>query len=96
MRVTGISAFTTTSANICVSEARQIIPSAVCVAHTHHVLVDIDTRLVDTAELELVHQVVVHLFAVNLAVQFVRNERCETIGKTFLHKVVAQIGRAHV
>ena len=59
------------------------------VAHTHHVLVDIDTRFVDTAELELVHQVVVHLFAVNLAVQFVRIERCETVGKTFLHKVVA-------
>ena len=27
--------------------------TAVRVAHTHHVLVDVDTRLVDTAELEL-------------------------------------------
>ena len=63
--------------------------TAVRVAHAHHVLVDIDTRFVDTAELELVHQVVIHLFAVYLAVQFVRIEWCETVGKTFLHKVVA-------
>ena len=62
--------------------------AAVCVAHTHHVLVDVDSRLVDTAELELVHQVVVHLFTVDFAVQFVRLERSEAVGKTFLNEVV--------
>ena len=63
--------------------------TAVRVAHTHHVLVDVDTRLVDAAELELVHQVVVHLFTVDLAVQLVRIERSEAVGETLLCEVVA-------
>ena len=59
-----------------------------CVAHTHHVLVDVYARLVDAAELELFHQVVVHLFAVNLAVQLFRIERSEAVGETFLREVI--------
>ena len=38
--------------------------ATVRVTHAHCVLVDIDARLVDATELELVHQVVVHLFGV--------------------------------
>ena len=63
--------------------------TAVRVAHAHHVLVNVDTRFVDTAELELVHQVVVHLFTVDLAVQLVRIERSEAVGETLLCEVVA-------
>ena len=65
--------------------------TAMRVTHTHRILVNVDTRLVDTTELELVHQVVVHLFAINLHTQFVRIERSETVGKTFLNEVVAHI-----
>ena len=59
-----------------------------CVAHTHYVFVDVDARFLDAAELELVHQVVVHLFAVDLAVQLVRIERSEAVCQTFLREVV--------
>ena len=58
------------------------------VAHTHHVFVDIDARFLDAAKLELVHQVVVHLFAVDLAVQLIRIERSEAVCQSFLHEVV--------
>ena len=43
--------------------------SAVGLAHTHHSLVDIDIRVVDSSELELVHQVIVHFLAVDACVQ---------------------------
>ena len=59
--------------------------------HTHRILINVDTRLVDTTELELVHQVVVHLFTINLYTQFVCIEWSETIGKAFLDEVVPHI-----
>ena len=64
--------------------------AAVRVAHAHGILVDIDAGLVDAAELELVHQVVVHLFAVYLHAGLVRVEGCEAVGETFLDEVVVQ------
>ena len=60
-------------------------------AHTHHSLVDIDIRVVDSSELELVHQVIVHFLAVDACVQPGGVERGDAVGKTFLHEVVAQI-----
>ena len=61
------------------------------VTHAHGVLVDIDARLVDATELELVHQVVVHLFGVYCHARLTGVERSETIGKTFLNEVVLHV-----
>ena len=54
--------------------------AAMGVAHAHHVLVDVDAGFVDASELELVHQVVVHLFTVDRAApELVRIERSEAV-----------------
>ena len=65
--------------------------ATVRVTHAHGVLVDIDARLVDATELELVHQVVVHLFGVYCHARLTGVERSETIGKTFLNEVVLHV-----
>ena len=65
--------------------------ATVRVTHAHGVLVDIDARLVDATELELVHQVVVHLFAVQAASELHVVERSDAVGQTFLQEVVGQV-----
>ena len=61
------------------------------VTHAHGILIDVDARFVDAAELELVHQVVVHLFAVYFHTQLVGIEWSETVGETLLNEVVAHV-----
>ena len=61
------------------------------VAHAHCVLVDVDARLVDASELEFVHQVVVHLLAVDGCFECFRIERGEAVRETFLDEMPAHI-----
>ncbi len=67
-------------------------------SHAEYGFVQIDAVLVDTAELELMHQVIVHLFTVDTGIELGGIERCDAVCQTFLHEVVAQIQvifRAH-
>ena len=62
--------------------------TAVCIAHAHHVFIDIDAGLVDTTKFKLIHQVVVHLLAVYGCPQFLGFKRCEARGESFLNEML--------
>ena len=61
------------------------------VAHAQDGFIQIDVRIVDSSELELVHQVVVHLFAVQAASELHVVKRSDAVGQTFLQEVVGQV-----
>ena len=63
--------------------------TAVCQAHAHDCLVNIDIRIVNASELKLVHQVVIHFFRIDACVECCGIERSDAVGKTFLNEVVA-------
>ena len=66
--------------------------AAVSVAHAHHGLVDVESLLVKSAELESVHEVVVGALRVEVACpRSVGSERGYAVGQAFLHKVVAKV-----
>ena len=59
------------------------------ITHTHSILINIDTFLINSTEFELVHQVVVHFFAIQLDTCFFSIKRSEAVSQTFLDEVVA-------
>ena len=67
------------------------------IAHAHHRLVEIDATLLQTAELEAVHDVVVGTLRIEVLHSWQRlavvlcGERCDAVGKTFGDDVVAQV-----
>ena len=63
--------------------------TAVRITHTHSILINIDTFLINSTEFELVHQVVVHLFAIQLDTSLFSIKRSEAVSQTFLNEVVA-------
>jgi len=60
-------------------------------SHTEYGFVQVDVILVNTTELELVHQVVIHLFAVQTGIELGGIERSDAISQAFLHEVVTQV-----
>ena len=66
--------------------------TAVGVAHAEDGLVEVDARHVDTAELELVHDVVEGLLRIEVTgACLVGGERRDAVGQSLLYKVVAQV-----
>ena len=62
------------------------------IAHAHHGLIKIDARFVDTAELELLHHVVISLLSVEvLGTWGVGGEWGDTVGQSLLYKVITQV-----
>ena len=65
--------------------------AAMGLSHTHHGFIQVDVVLVDASELELVHQVVVHLFTIDAGIELRGIERSDAISQTFLHEIVTQV-----
>lgn len=60
---------------------------AVCIAHAHHIFIDIDAWLVDTTKFKLIHQVVV-LFSLSIVAPILGFKRCEARGESFLNEML--------
>ena len=66
--------------------------STMGVTHAHNCLVEIDTLLIDTTELELIHYVVVGLLCIEvLGTGSLCGERGDAIGKSLLHEIIAEV-----
>ena len=66
--------------------------TAMGIAHAHHCLIKIDARLVNTTELELVHNIVICLLSIEvLSTWCIGGEWCDAVCQSLLNKVVAQV-----
>ena len=59
--------------------SKAVIPSMIKKGHAHCILVDIKSRFINISEFELMHHVIVHLFAIQFDSGFASIERSEAI-----------------
>ena len=64
--------------------------TAMCKAHTHYSLVEVEPLLLKTAELELVHDIIVCLLCIEVCLLVCR-KWSDAVHKTFLNEVIAEV-----